>query len=486
MNCDELRDRLSAAVDGELSAAESAEIERHLASCATCRDVMSSLQSLDVQLRRETATVRDRAPDIAAAALARLPPQFDRCSGQPNGRSALGERIDIVSGHLSRPSAAASGRTFLIAVAAMACGFLLAFWLFRPTREIAPPTVANDVRVAAPVTPPTVPTRIAPAVIRVATGPIEFASAPAGWTTVPEPAGFACEPGVVVRTPDSTVCELETSAGATVRMNVATELCVVDAGDIQISHGEIWCRTPDASGLKVTPTVMDTKATAPVSLVCGPNGPASCVFTCPVEEATARVAVASGRVEVVSPQNSEPVDAGRCVEWRDGALKPASRNGVLAERWMHPLLVRKGPADRELAARVNALLAEVGRTKVSYLCERDLRSLGEYGALPLLRFVQAESSSGDLDRRRTAAAILADVAPAWMTSEFIKLLADGDPLIRVSAAAGLKRLTGETLGMTVEAWGETGRDLGPAIAQWQAWWQAERQAYPSPPAGVAL
>jgi anti-sigma factor RsiW len=458
MQCHQIQERLSAALDGELSAAERADVDQHLAGCATCRAELSALESLDRDLRRGTVALRARAPHIAAAVTAQHSPTLST----PNGRLRF--------------------RTALIAVVGMACGFLLALLLLNTSREA--PTPRNDTNVPpVAVHAPPVP----PAIIRVATGPVEVAAdAPAEWTTVAQPDGFACRPGVAVRTLAATVCEIETASGATVRMNAATQLAFVDANDVQFSQGEIWCRTPDACDLKVTPALDEPAAHAPVSLVLGPRG-CSCSFSCSSPTAGARISVASGQIEIVSPSHSTVIPAGRSVEFRNGAIEPAASGGdVASARWMHPLLIRKGPNDSELTARVNALLAEVGRSKLSYLRERDLRSLGEYGALPLLRFLQSTTNNEDAERRQTAASILADIAPAWMIPELIDLLDDADPTVRVSAATALKRLTAQTLGIEPQSWAESDRDLQPSIAQWRTWWESERQAYPTPPPGVTL
>jgi len=458
MQCDAIQPQLSAALDGELSPDERAEVDRHLLDCPACRGILSDLQTLDLDLRRSTVSLRESAPRLAAATAARLPLNV----------STFDRRWRF--------------RTAIIAAIAMACGFLLAVLLLGEARENPAPGVdSSPVATAPPEISP------APAIIRVATGPVEIAATtPPEWRTVDQPDGFACRPGVAVRTLPATVCEIETAGGATVRMNAATELAFVAANDVQLTRGEIWCRTPDACDLKVTPVRGEPSSNAPVSLVLGPDA-ASCLFCCPSATAAARISVASGQVEIVSPDRTEVLAAGRSVEFRDGTMEPATSGGDAAsERWMHPLLIRKGPNDSELAARVNSLLAEVGRSKLSYLRERDLRSLGEYGALPLLRFLQSKSNGDDAERRQTAASILGDVAPAWMIAELIDLLADSDPTVRVSSATALKRLTGQTLGVEPQSWGESGRDLAPALAQWRTWWESERHAYPSPPPGVTL
>jgi len=46
MTCDEVKDRLSAYLDGELDAATRAMIVAHLAACPSCRDELDALRSL--------------------------------------------------------------------------------------------------------------------------------------------------------------------------------------------------------------------------------------------------------------------------------------------------------------------------------------------------------------------------------------------------------------------------------------------------------
>lgn len=457
MTCDDVQRRLSAALDGELGAEERAIVDRHLAECSECRDAMSALFALDLQLRRRTVLPRQRAASIAVAATAQL-----------SGRASTLNRRHWL-------------RTPVIALVALACGFLIAVVLFRAPADGPAPESPRVADVAQPAGSQTTT-----AIVRVSTGPLEFATAsPSEWTTVARPDGFRCPPGTAVRTPRTTVCELETSSGCTVRMNAETELTFLDDNDVEISQGEIWCRTPDATALRVTPAVLESASEVPVALVMGPRA-ASCSLTCSSPVAAARICVASGRIEAVSPNRSEVIAAGQSVEFRDGRLQPVSGSAATARRWMHPLLVRNGPADDELADHVQALLAGIGRTKVSLLHERDLRSLGEYGALPVLRFLQSEPNVDDGERRQTAARILADIAPTWMIPELIELLADTDPGVRVSAATALTRLTGQTLDVAPESWADADRDHRPSVAQWRAWWEMERPAYPSPPPGATL
>ncbi len=462
MDCREAQTRFSTLLDGELADAERTAIEAHIAGCDDCSEVWQSLQSLDARIRTVAEPMGDRAAAVAAAVATRLP------RSQP-----------------PRTPARQFPRTMAIAAGAMAFGFLVAVALW--SLQILPPRGErpDDNRLATTDPEPTLPS--AAAVIRAATGPVEYAGSttPAVWTPVPQPDGFRCEPGVKVRTPGEVVCELETTSGATVRMNVETEVCFQSAEDLQLAQGEIWCRTPNAAALKVTAVEPGGPSKDPFSMTCGPTGPAICVFTCPTDSHP-RITAASGQVELVASGQTERLAEGATVELRNGTVAQVSvfPDAALSDRWMHPLLVRKGPGDAELSERVNELLARVGRAKVSLLYERDLRSLGEYGALPLLRFVQSGDSADDPEKRHVAANILSDVAPSWMVPDLIALLEDADPFVRVEAAGALARLTGETQGVTPESWADPGADHEQAVALWREWWALERSAWPARPAGI--
>ncbi|MGH7249247.1 MAG: anti-sigma factor family protein, partial [Pseudomonadota bacterium] len=66
MSCDEIRELLSAYIDGELDAARSLEVERHLEGCAACEAVSARLRDLGEAVRthapyyRAPASLRSR------------------------------------------------------------------------------------------------------------------------------------------------------------------------------------------------------------------------------------------------------------------------------------------------------------------------------------------------------------------------------------------------------------------------------------------
>src|SRR5207302_4453386 len=143
-----------------------------------------------------------------------------------------------------------------------------------------------------------------------------------------------------------------------------------------------------------------------------------------------------------------------------------------------PLLIRKGHADRELAERVDDLLARNGDSKQSELYEAEIRSLGEYAVLPLLRYVESPRSLSDGERRLVAMRIVSDLAPPWAIGDLIGLLMHSDADVRFLSAAALERLTNQTQGVPTETWRGNPPEWEPAAAAWQSWWSKNSGRYP--------
>ncbi len=155
---------------------------------------------------------------------------------------------------------------------------------------------------------------------------------------------------------------------------------------------------------------------------------------------------------------------------------------VLATRWVHDLLVLKSRANEELAARVNDLFARIGKTKMQYLLEDEIRALGDHCVLPLRSYLHSPDSRRDPRKRVLAARILADVTQPWFVPEFIELLADEDGEVRYYAATGLERLTGRAFDESADQWRtEPWDSLEAERERWRAWWKKHRYRYSSGP-----
>ena len=157
----------------------------------------------------------------------------------------------------------------------------------------------------------------------------------------------------------------------------------------------------------------------------------------------------------------------------DSVLQDGGRfDPIIATRWIHRLLVQKGVSNnQELERRVSALLAAIGRSKLNYLYEDEIRALGPSGADPLIAFVRSTANESDeRPRRLRASRILGDIAGPSSIPGLIELLPDADGQVRFHAARCLLRLTGRDFGMTPEQWRDMPEaHMATSVAKWTAW-----------------
>lgn len=460
MSCDEIQSLLSADLDRQLDDESRTALEAHLACCADCRAARESLTALDAALVRGLRPMRARADDVAERTIARLRTQ-----------------------RLSAPRT--PSRRWIGYLLAVAGGYLLAVIMSQPLPPSGVPTTGLITQNAGPEVPTTGAQPPAVATIVAITGPVQVRRPrELDWVSVELPL-FACPSDTSVRTPESTLCELETEDGCRIRMNAATEVDLKSNRELHLAQGQLWCQAPDSSQMTIVAKHSPTPNPTPVSCTFNWSGPGAVMTACGPEQPLT-VAAGAGVVDVVTGRATQRLQAGDSAQISGEQIEPLSDTSepLLNASWMHPLLVRKGITDDELHGRVNELLARLGRAKVSFLYERDIRGLGEYSALPLLRFVESADSQEDVDRRRQAAGILADVAPAWMVPDLIALLVDADPEIRVAVARALTRLTGQTQGISPEQWHESPEVWASAHERWLAWWDENRPIYAARPAGV--
>ncbi len=420
MNCPEVEERLGAYLDGELEAGERPALEAHLASCLECRRAHEALQAQHGDLVAAFAPLRDAEAGLIHRVIAALPPARARLRWLP-------------------------------LLAAAAAGFLAACLLFRPWDrgpDVSPGPVAR-----APL-----------ARLAVATGPVEVLSGGGAWT--PLATGGGIEGGARVRTVGRAKCSFELDDGTEIRLNEGSEAALETGRRIALGRGQLFARiAPGPVGFEVHTeqariealgTTIDVSHAArePETKVKEDRGRLVTVLT-----------VLDGRARL----GAHTVSAGQICTMVDGLADPpvAARDLPLLTRWIHEILVLKGPGSPEFERRVNDMLAMLGRTKMEHLVEAEIRSLGDRAALPLARYVQSKDSRDDPGRRRDAARFLADLAGPSSVSDFAGLLADGDPEVRVSAAVGLRRLTGQDLGFNDAFW--RGPDAEKGARQWEQW-----------------
>jgi hypothetical protein len=267
-------------------------------------------------------------------------------------------------------------------------------------------------------------------------------------------------------------------------MNCGTEIVFHSAGCVELKRGEIWCRSTPQAPLEVLPSLPPTVVEHRV-----PSG-ASSGWSCTASDATCllcvtesgnkvRVTAAAGNISVKARHENlqlEPSETATIT--RERIDRDRSSDRLLAASWMQPLLIRKGHADRELAERVEDLLARIGDSERSELYEAEIRSLGEYGVLPLLRYVESPPARSDGERRLVAMRIVSDLAPPWAIGDLVGLLKHPDADVRFLSAAAMQRLTRQTQGVPPEAWRGNPTEWEAGLAAWQTWWSKNRDRYP--------
>ena len=151
----------------------------------------------------------------------------------------------------------------------------------------------------------------------------------------------------------------------------------------------------------------------------------------------------------------------------------------MAARWQDDLLVLKAGDDRDVAARVTQLLSRISLDQntgdTPGEIEQEVRAHGAGWCSGIACYLRYHSKESDQTDRRTAARLLADLAPPSSVPDLIELLADQDSDVRRHAAAALRRLAGQTLGYPPESCA-AGRDPAAVVA-WRQWWEQNKSRH---------
>ena len=150
-----------------------------------------------------------------------------------------------------------------------------------------------------------------------------------------------------------------------------------------------------------------------------------------------------------------------------------------ATNWVHEILVLKGRGNPELDRRINDIFAGIGRTKMEFLLEEEIRVLGDHAVIPLTRYLQSPDKENDAYKRQRAARLLADIAQPRSIGDLITLLTDKDPQVRAYIAQGLRRLTGQEQGYTSQTWSNSSIATCESMQKrWQDWWNVNQYRCP--------
>lgn len=479
MNCEVAHPLINALVDGEIIDADRAVVEGHLSSCAECQSVNDSLRLVNVSLTRAFVPGRDVARQIADGVTAELEANVATVRPSPEGRPLTEHhRVDW--------------KTLILT---LVVGFILALVIFPPRLQpqhperfgpIALPNTQKSDHDASPdeqspegTSQPVGEQQIATLVAR--SGDVEFDSASGGWCVVPL-ANFQCPSDSKVRTAKGACCELVTSDGAVIRMDGETEVRLRSPSELELQKGQVFCSSASNGVIEVLSCDPAVSPKSPGKTLWSAAGSGSGFLTAVSSDGAGQVMSAAGAfVDVKTASGRHELKPGHNVSIINGEVDVSSsaRDIVLATGWIHPLLAQKGHDDPELSHRVDELLARIGRSKMSMLYEREIRSLGESCVLPLIRYVQSPISKTEPGRRASAMGIVADLAPTILISELLPLLRDESPEVRYQTARALFRLTSETQGRSPAEWRKPVSSSDAAIEAWSTWWSQHRDRYPA-------
>jgi hypothetical protein len=469
MNCDEIRELLSSAIDLEASPEERELIAQHLGECSACVDEEAALSALDQSLR-QVATVAGSAERIAEGVLKQWVAAPIASASMPMANSST---------HLSRWGS----------VAAVALTLVCCIWVWSQARDPAgrngpiaaengfspaQDSVASD----APILPQLADsTDISVARLVQTSGTVEVKYLdrdewlPVSFTP------FTCPSDASVRTGEDSLCEVETSTGGLVRLDELATVHVRSAEDIELETGRIWCKAPDDGTLQLTPALAELPEPETVDASTCLSAPIlSCQANCSVQaqltDATdLQVHALEGFVDVMSDPFGKQLNSGEAVQIVAGRVdREYEDDTLLAVRWMLPLFDNESGEVETFTQRV---LATIGEAKTGFLYEGDLVALGEPGAIPLLAFLRSPDSLDRGEARRTAARVLSQTAGESMIDDLIDLLSDSDPDVRVSIANALLRITGEDQGRPPKDWRDSLSESQDALSAWRQW--RERQ-----------
>jgi hypothetical protein len=456
LDCRETCERLGGWIDGQLEADAARQLETHLAECASCRQEADAQRREHEQLAAALAPRREAAQRVAERVIAQLSPAV----------AAAQRPADVAP----RPSAAM--RSVVQWLIAAAAGFLLAVAVFRPweTRVVVAPPDGSANRLSSE-RPNERPIEVTPAHfarLAVATGPVEYA--PDGGMQF-----FACPDsaplgrGAKLRTSESARCEVELPQSARIRLNQATQMRFAGERRIELDEGRLWLDIRQAT----EPYVIGA---AGVEISAD-----TATLDCSVAPPAVELLVLEGGAIVKGGDWEQPVSAGERLSFSGGrpTLETPFIDPIVETRWVHDILIEKGPQDAELCARIERLWAQVGQAKLKHLYEAEIRSLGARSVRPLASFINSPESLQDPNKRAAAARLLADVAQVESIPLLIGLLLDESGEVRLHSARALERLTGENFGRKPEDWqAASWSACQPTAVQWQAWWDGAKQRYP--------
>lgn len=436
MNCASVQPQLSAWLDQELSDEARRKVDEHLAGCAACRAVVDDLQRLHQQCNAELKVSQEEVNRLVESALAHYQP------------------ATLV--YRPRP-----WRAVTLAIMSAAAGFLLAlavlpeWWKKTQVANVQPTNREQSGEL--------------PVQLALAIGTVEVEDNGA-WK--PLATGTKLHAGQRLRTPGKSRCELRCSDGSEVRLNSNCELIVHTPRLYQLKQGQVWSTVaPDRVPFQIK---TDQSTVTALGTQFDLNYQEK-LTTLTVLEGKTRLEQTGGKITEVNAGQQLEVDSQR----GSFDLRQPDYQLYQATNWVNEILVLKGRDNPELIRRINDVMASIGETKMIFMAEEEMRTLGDHCVVPLCRYLQSERSKKQEERRQLAARIIADLAQPRSIGDLIDLLGDSDPQVRASLAKALLRLTRQDMGMTIQQWQSSDElNRAKALERWKSWWKRNQERYP--------
>ncbi len=303
--------------------------------------------------------------------------------------------------------------------------------------------------------------------LAVATGPVE-AKGPSDADYKPLAAGASIEPGTWVRLPAKSKCIFDCTDNTEVRINELSEVLFEDARKVAIKQGQIFARIAQGAPFNIKTEFSPISTAGGIVDVTFRERPPGDPLIRKVSKTVTTVITFEGSTTVGSRRYAQKVTAGwwctlvdSQLNTPDGIDKPEFMNP-----WIHEVLLARSPQNPELQARLQNLVGMLGQSRGPQ-AEPLLRELPEAASPALAKLLKSPPSPIDVERRKVAAKILADVAPKGSASDLAAVLADADADVRVQAARGLERLAGKNLGHDEAYW--RGANVEAGRKAWEAW-----------------
>jgi ferric-dicitrate binding protein FerR (iron transport regulator) len=401
MNCEQTRLQINALIDGEVNRQTREALQQHIAHCDACRALVEAQKIQHRELLDAFVGTRETSDQFADAIVAAI-------SNAPAPPTS-----NLVAAKPSSPFWANLGPI----VAALAAGFLIAVLIFQPWQKPSNETANKNVE----------PTVEQFGKISVASTSLEMATEPDRWQSCS--LNHEVFAGTQLRTANDMGAELQGLNSPTIRLDKNSQIAIRSASSIELLAGRISLHSTD----QPASVTVDDKT---FSLRSG-------AFVLRHGVSGLEVTVLDGTLIVNHKELSTTVSAGTSVELNSqGLATKSSTNSLQGTRWLGPILAQK-KNDPELAKRVQQLLSEIGQSKLDHLQVDEIRSLGHAAATPLIAYLNSNATENqDLQKRQTAARLLADVASYEDVELLIKLLDDPDPSVTQMIERGLSRITG--------------------------------------------